>query len=57
MTSEFLSVATFVLIFMVMYFVIKIFNMVKNSQETGNERAVAEKQSESESLNSGEGFQ
>ena len=42
MTSEFLSVATFVLIFMVMYFVIKIFNMVKNSQQTGNERAVAE---------------
>ena len=42
MTSEFLSVATFVLIFIVMYFVIKIFNVVKNSQETGNETAVAE---------------
>ena len=40
-TSEFLSLATFVLI-LVMYFVIKIFNMVKNSQETGNETAVAE---------------
>ena len=42
MTSEFLSVATFVLIFIVMYFVIKIFNMLKNSQETGKETAVAE---------------
>ena len=44
MTSEFLSLATFVLIFIFMYFVIKIFNMVKNSQEneTGNETAVAE---------------
>ena len=42
MTSEFLSVATFVLLFVVMYFVIKIFNMLKNSQETVNETAVAE---------------
>ena len=41
-TSEFLSLATFVLIFIVMYLVIKIFNMVKNSEETGNETAVAE---------------
>ena len=42
MTSEFLSIATFVLIFTVMCFVIKIFKIVKNSQAIGNETAAVE---------------
>ena len=42
MTTEFLSVANFGLISIVVYFVLKVYNMVKNSQATGSERAVAE---------------
>ena len=42
MTAEFLSVANFGLISIVVYFVLKVYNMVKNSQATGSERAVVE---------------
>ena len=42
MTTEFLSVANFDLISIVVYFVLKVYNMVKNSQATGSERAVVE---------------
>ena len=40
--AEFLSVANFGLISIVVYFEIKVYNMVKNSQATGSERAVVE---------------
>ena len=42
MTAQFLSVANFGLISIVVYFVLKVYNMVKNSQATGSERAVVE---------------
>ena len=42
MTAEFLSVASFALMFIVMFFVIKIYNTVKNIQATRNGTAVLE---------------
>ena len=42
MTAEFLSVANFGLISIVVDFVLKVYKMVKNSQATGSERVVVE---------------
>ena len=42
MTAEFLSVANFGLISIVVDFEIKVYNMVKNCQATRSERAVVE---------------